>query len=35
MQKLIDKKMLDYVALDIKAPLNEKYSLNLMEVESF
>lgn len=27
MQKLIDKKMLDYVALDIKAPLNEKYSL--------
>jgi pyruvate formate lyase activating enzyme len=27
MQKLIDKKMLDYVALDIKAPLNKKYSL--------
>ncbi|MGB7054631.1 MAG: anaerobic ribonucleoside-triphosphate reductase activating protein [bacterium] len=27
MQELIDKKMLDYVALDIKAPLNEKYSL--------
>jgi len=27
LQKLISKKMLDYVALDIKAPLNEKYSL--------
>lgn len=27
MQKLINKKMLDYVALDIKAPVNEKYSL--------
>jgi pyruvate formate lyase activating enzyme len=25
LQKLIDTKMLDYVAMDIKAPLNEKY----------
>jgi pyruvate formate lyase activating enzyme len=27
LQKVINAKLLDYVALDIKAPLNEKYSL--------